>query len=78
MFHDQASLTRDEQAVDDPDGRERRDYAPDAIDEQIPPARWRRRSSADGAHAAERKRDQEDDDECVEDHGSQHRRLPGC
>src|SRR2546430_7300765 len=60
--------------VDQPDSRKRRDYTPDAVDEQIPPqkAGGVKRAVSD---PAERQRHESDNDQSIENYGREHGAL---
>src|SRR6478736_6187941 len=59
---------RDEQHVDDLDAEERHGDSADPVDQQVP-AQQRSGTERAVAHALERKRNQKNDDQRVEDHG---------
>src|SRR6478735_3804191 len=60
--------------VDQLDADERRDDAAEAVDVEVA-AQQLRRAARGVAHASQRKRNERDDDDSVEDHGGQDRRL---
>ena len=68
------SVDEGENDVDDLDSDERNDETAESVNEQVAAENVHRRRGAE-LHAAQRERDQEDDDDRVEDHGAENRAV---